>query len=115
MDDGNEMDVAEIFGDLDDDDNVDAMAMALTSSGVNNRHAQQSAFSMCQHEPTSSFIGIYGRSIRYQSLVTRRDLNIQGLDSFDLKTLKPKGQPWNVLQKDDRILAKRIIDEQNPD
>ena len=70
---------------------------------------------MCQHEPTSSFIEVYGRSIRDQSLVTRRDFNIQGLDAFDLRTLKPNGQPWNFLQKDDRRLAKRIIDEKNPE
>ena len=40
-DDGNEMDVAEIFGDSDDDDHVRAVAMALTFSGVNTEHAQQ--------------------------------------------------------------------------
>ena len=43
-DDGNERDVTEIVGDFDNDDNVDAMAMALTSSGVNTKHAQQVAF-----------------------------------------------------------------------
>ena len=73
------MDVAEIFGDFDNDDKVNAMAMALTCSGVSTKHAQQLAFSMCQHEPTSSFIEVYGRSIRDQRLVTRRDFNIQGL------------------------------------
>ena len=52
-DDGHEMDVAEIFGDFDNDDRVDTMAVALTSSGVNTEHAKQVAFSMCQHEPTS--------------------------------------------------------------
>ena len=114
-DSSNEMDVAEIFGDFDNDDNADSMAMALTASGLNTEHARQVAFSMCQHEPTSSFIEVYGRSIRDQSLVTRRDFNIQGLDAFDLRTLKPNGQPWNFLQKDDRRLAKRIIDEKNPD
>ena len=92
-DSSNEMDVAEIFGDFDNDGNADSMAMALTASGLNTEHAQQVAFSMCQHEPTSSFIEVYGRSIRDQSLVTRRDFNIQGLDAFDLRTLKPNGQP----------------------
>jgi hypothetical protein len=29
--------------------------------------------------------------------------------------LKPNGQPWNFLQKDDRRLAKHIIDEKNPE
>ena len=48
-DDGNEMDVAEIFGDFDNDSNVNTMAMALTSSGVNTEHTQQVALSMCQH------------------------------------------------------------------
>ena len=108
------MAVAELFGDFDDD-NADAMTMALTSSGVSPEHAKHAAFSMCQHEPTSSFIEVYGRSIRDQSLVTRRDFNIQGLDAFDLRTLKPNGQPWNFLKKDARRLAKHIINEKNPD
>ena len=43
-DDGSEMNVPEIIGDLDNDDNVASMAMALTSSGVNTKHAQQVAF-----------------------------------------------------------------------
>ena len=69
------MDVANLFGDFDDD-NENAMAMALTSSGARTEYARQAAFSMCQHNSTSSLIEVYGRSIRDQSLVTRRDLNI---------------------------------------
>lgn len=89
-DDGKEMYVAEIVGDFDNDDNVDSMAMALTSSGVSTEHARQVAFSMCQHEPTSSLIEIDGRSIRDQSIVTRRGFNVRGLDAFDLRSLKHK-------------------------
>ena len=42
-------------------------------------------------------------------------LNITGLGALDLRTLKPKGKPWDVTNKSDRRLARRTQDEDCPD
>ena len=112
--DDNEDDAAMIFGDFDDDAE-NSMAMALTMAGVPEEKAKVAAYSMNQRIPTQTFIEVYGRSIRDQSLVTRRNLNIKGLDAMDLRTTKPNGDPWNFCKREDRRLARDMIEKQNPD
>ena len=83
-----EMDVADdIFGDFDNDAES-AVAMALTSSGVGEETAKQANVSICQRSSTPSCIAIHDRSIRDQ---------VQGLNAFDLRTLKPNGMPWQFV------------------
>ena len=99
----------------DEDDNDDAMMSALMANGVNELHAKIAALSMNQREPTATFIEVYGRSIRDQSLHSRRNLNIEGLDALDLRTTKPNGEPWNFLKREDRKKARKLIEDRNPD
>ena len=70
---------------------------------------------MNQRTPTQTFIEVYERSIRDQSLVTRRNLDIKVLDAMDLRTIKPDGDPWNFCKREDRRLARDMIEKQNPD
>ena len=49
------------------------------------------------------------------SLISRRNFNAEGLDAFDMPTTKPDGQAWNRCDRKDRQLARRLIEEKNPD
>ena len=117
---GYESDVAEIL--MDDGDGMDVctaaegnMLMALTMAGVTVEKAKICAASMCKRSPTATFIEVYGRSIRDQSLSTRRNLNVEGLNALDLRTTKPNGQPWDFCKREDRKLARQMVDEQQPE
>ena len=90
-----------------------AMVNALLVAGVKPAHATEVASSM--YSVRSSFIEVYGKSIRDQLLVTRRNLNIDGLNALDLRTLKPNGEPWDFTKRADRKEARTMIDEQDPD
>ena len=59
------------------------MVMALAAAGVSVEKAKLYASSMCKTAPTTKIIGFYGRSIRDQSLLTRRELSVEGLKAFD--------------------------------
>ena len=93
----------------------DKMVMALTMAGVTVEKAKICAASMCKRSPTTTFIEVYGRSIRDQSLLTRRNLNVEGLNAFDLRPTKPDGQPWDFCKREDRKLARKMVDEQQPE
>ena len=45
----------------------------------------------------------------------RRDLNLKGLRTRDLRTLRPDGRPWGFTVRADRILAREILDQDDPD
>ena len=94
-------------------DNGDAMMSALMANGVTELHAKIAALSMNQREPAATFIEIYGRSIRDQSLHSRRNLNIEGLDALDLRTTKPNAEPW--LRREDRKEARKPIEDRDID
>ena len=92
------------------------MAMALTMAGVPEERAKVVAYSMNQRLPTQTFVEVYGRSIRDQSLVTRGNLNIKGLDAMDWGTTKPNWGTVELLQtrrsalgsRDDRTTKPRL-------
>ena len=88
MDADDEDNAAKVLGDFDDDAEQ-SMAMALAMAGVTGKRAKTAACSMNQRVPTQTFIEVYGRSIRDQSLVTRRNLNIKALGAMDLRATKP--------------------------
>ena len=46
---------------------------------------------------------------------SRSFLNVQGLNAFDLRIVKPDGQPWNFNVRADRRLARDMISAQDPD
>ena len=45
----------------------------------------------------------------------RRNLGVKGLSAFDLRTMKPGGGNWNFTKQEDRKMAHKMIEEQNPD
>ena len=95
-------DVADMFGDFDDslmDDPDASMVEALRMAGVDEEKAQACAHSMMSLTPPSTFVEVYGSSIFDHNLMSRRNLNIEGLHSFDLRSLKPDGNPWNFTKK----------------
>ena len=47
--------------------------------------------------------------------MTRRNLNIKGLDAMDLRTTKPNGDTLKFCKREDRRLARDMIEKQNPD
>ena len=61
--------VADLFMDFEDDA-ADAMVTALTRAGVAPEQARIASISMNQRAATSTFLEVYGRSIRDQSLLS---------------------------------------------
>ena len=51
-------------------------------------------------------IELYGKSIRDQSLVTRRNLNVKGLNASDLRTHKENAELWDFNKRADRHEAR---------
>ena len=48
-------------------------------------------------------------------MLTRRNLNVEGLNALGLRTTKPDGQPWDFCKREDGKLARQIVDEQQPE
>ena len=119
----NEDDLADMFGDFGDSpmdgwqaDNADGnMETALRMAGVSPVQAKSAASSMTSRDPPSTFVEVYGTSIFDHSLMSRRNLNVEGLHSFDLRSLKPDGHPWDFTKRTDRKLAREMIRESDPD
>ena len=44
----------------------------------------------------------------------RRNLNLDGLRAFDLRTSKPNGEPWDFSRSSDRREARRHVEEEKP-
>ena len=119
--DNDEDKVAELFGDFDSDMEEEEeekgdvhMMDALTQAGIIPEHAKEILASMRSGIPPATFIEVYGRSVRDQSLVTRRNLNVKGLDALDLRTTKPDGTAWDFRRSKDRQEARELIYRQRP-
>ena len=91
------------------------MVDALRCAGVIETYASDAAHRLCSMQPPVNFMEIYGRSISDSAGAHRRDLNVQGLGAFDLRTLKKDGTPWNFTLRADRKLARQLINEQDPE
>ena len=39
----------------------------------------------------------------------------KGLNALDLRTTKPNSQPWDVCKREDRKLARQMVNEQQPE
>ena len=111
--------VAELFGDFDDDQtmetDVDGMVNAMIMTGVNGSDAQTAAAPMfATNAPDTTFTEVYGRSVHDYNTSHRRNLNVRGLDAFDLRTAKANGEPWNFCKRKDRQEARKIIERKRP-
>ena len=43
-----------------------------------------------------------------------RNLNVDGLDAFDLRTSKPNGEPWDFSRRSDRKMALQYVHDHKP-
>ena len=102
-----------MFGDFSD--NEDAMVSCMTSAGISETDAKDLARRMYSVTSSPSFVEVYGKSISDHVLHARRNLNVRGLGSLDLRSTKADGQHWDFTKKSDRREAKHMIDTQNPD
>ena len=114
--DENEDDVAQIFGDFEDDPGP--LVQTLVRCGVDRQVALDKVHTMMKHDdiPPVTFVELYGRGgIHYEANRSRRDLNVMGLGACDLRTTKPDGNPWDFSKKADRKMAMDKIDQETPD
>ena len=65
------------------------------------------------YKPT--FFEVYGQgNIVQASHGCRRNLNVNGLRAFDLRTCKPDRQAWDFTKASDRREARRYVEEDKP-
>ena len=87
-------------------------AVAYSVDMVKNRPLRPVQYG---HPYNPTMMEVYGKgNIVAASHGPRRNLNIDGLRAFDLRTVKPDGEAWNFSKPADRRLAKRIIEEEKP-
>ena len=114
------MDVVDLFFDGEDASMMDpvhdsSMVDVLRGAGVLPAYAPEASKRLCNLKPPATFMEIYGKSISDYAGAHRRDLNVQGLGAFDLRTLKSDGTPWDFTSHADRKLARHLVNQLNPD
>ena len=58
---------------------------------------------------------VYGRGGKVdEANKQRRNLNIKGLDAFDIRTERPAGKFWDFNRREDRKLARQLIRDKQP-
>ena len=93
------------------------MVTALRAAGadtVTAIHTGQAMYGMKGKSsgPQPSLIEAYGTAVHQH--ISRRNLNVRGLDAFDLRTAKANGEPWNFCKRKDRQEARKIIERKRP-
>ena len=62
-----------------------------------------------------TFFELYGKGNKINSSRgCRRDINLNGLGTFDLRTRKPSGKSWDACKPSDRREARRFVEEHKP-
>ena len=99
-----------MFMDTDDEGGgaEDQMVETLRMSGVNEADAKSYANAMFSLQPPATFTEVYGTSIFNHNLLSRRNLNIKGLNSLDIRTTKANGSSWDFTKRSDRIMARSL-------
>ena len=105
--------VADLFGDFEDDDGA-RMMDSLIIAGMTPEKAKRVSKNFRSHDPPTTFLEVYGRSVRDYSLITKRNFNVQGLDALDLRTVKPNGDPWDFRERSDRNQARQLLRDLKP-
>ena len=102
----------------DEDADMDAggvagMVNSLRYFGVEESKARD--FVAAVAEPLSTFMEVYGRGgIVEEAHKRQRNLNVEGLDAFDMRTSKPGGQNWDFTKREDRKLCREVIRDKRP-
>ena len=114
--------------DLADDDHTMSMSSlvdVLQTLGVTAVDAVAYSVSVVKDRPllktqvgtsyNPTFFEMYGQgNVVNASHGRRRNLNVNGLRAFDLRTAKPSGEPWDFAKGSDRRLARQIVEEEKP-
>ena len=64
-------------------------------TGVSMDGSSPKSSPMSAITPPPTFVEVYGKSIFDHNLQSRRNFNIKGLNSFDIRSMKPNGTPWD--------------------
>ena len=91
------------------------MVDAFLLAGADPHKAKDHVKTILDKRPTT-FVEVFGRGgICDEANGPRRNLNLVGLNAFDMRTTKPDGDTWDFSRQADRRLARRILEEQKPD
>ena len=96
-------------------DDEDAMVSALVQAGVDHDQAKIAAHQMMALKKRPTFIEAYGKTITDYANAYRRNLNVKGLASLDLRTPKANGEQWDFRKASDRREARRLVRRLDPD
>ena len=124
-------DAYDLFGPDADDDGMeedapnteDQMVDAFVLAGTTHDCARDYVRAMLHHKQThlpprpkpTTFVEVFGGgAICHEANRSRRNLNLEGLHAMDLRTTKPNGDPWNFDLREDRRLAREMIDKEEP-
>ena len=89
---------------------------ALCVLGATEEVARSHLSAMRSSRPAATFSEVYGGgAIVDCANHACRDLNVNGLRAFDIRTTKPNGTPWDFTVRADRKLARETIDRDDPD
>ena len=116
----NEDDIAEIFMD-DDDEPESQMVDAFLLPGADYERTKsciKSIFSIVEKLPDSdktTFMEMYvGGSLCREANLSRRNLNLVGLNALGLRTTEADGSHWDLTLREDRRLARSMVDTDQP-
>ena len=111
----------ELVSDVSDDDsdwsenNMSDLVTCLQLCGVDVAGASAFRVKAIKASKKVGVSRLYGHgTITDAANAVHRNLNIQGLDAFDLRTCKPNGEAWNFNSKADRLEALEIINRTKP-
>ena len=99
--------VADLF--MDSEDDADQMLDALLLAGVDKATAQKVSHQMMALKAQPTFVEAYGKTITDYTNAHRRNLNVKGLASLDLRSPKPSGEQWDFRKASDRKKARRLV------
>ena len=107
--------IAELF--MDDEEQENQMVDAFLLAGADYKRTKahvKSVFNVVKRLPDSeetTFMELYGGgSICKEANLNRRNLNLVGLNALDLRTTKEDGSHWDFTKREDRRLARSMVD-----
>ena len=106
----------DMHNDNDNADNMTDMINVLQTLGVNALDATRYVAYIVREKPKikpepPTFIEAYGMGNIVRAAGRHRNLNVKGLDAFDLRTCRPDGLAWDFTQLEHRKLALKIVRE----
>ena len=111
------MDEHNVDGDSGDHDMVAIMDLLQTLGvGVEEANRFSARVMRISAQPINpSFVEMYGcGNIVHAANHVLRNLNVDGLAAFDLRTAKPTGEAWDFSKRGDRKMALEFVKEKKP-